>query len=94
MSNNDIGTAISKYRYSIKLSQSEFAQLISVSQSTVAAWENGKSIPKGLILDKIKEIITKTKTQVVGTTELMEEIKNLKQELRIRDELIEFMRSK
>ncbi len=44
---NDLGTQIIKYRNAHKMSQSEFAKKMGVSQVSIANWESGKHFPTG-----------------------------------------------
>lgn len=50
-----IGTAIKEIRIKSLLSQSDFAEEIGVSFSTVNRWENGKAIPNFKTLKRIKD---------------------------------------
>ncbi len=50
---NNLGTQISAYRNAHKMSQSEFAKKMDVSQVTVGYWEYGRHFPKGKIYDKL-----------------------------------------
>lgn len=51
----DIGNAIKDIRIKSLLSQSDFAQELGVSFSTVNRWENGKAYPGFKALKKMKE---------------------------------------
>jgi transcriptional regulator with XRE-family HTH domain len=54
----DIGTAIREIRLKSLMSQSDFANALAVSFSTVNRWENGKAIPSFKALKRIKEFCT------------------------------------
>ena len=50
---NDLGTQIIKYRNAHKMSQSEFAKKMGVSQVSIANWESGKHFPTGKMYEKL-----------------------------------------
>lgn len=50
---------IKELRKQMKLTQREFAVLLSVDRKTVARWENGKIIITRLSYDKVKDYIGK-----------------------------------
>lgn len=54
-----IGTAIKEIRIKSLLSQSDFAEEIGVSFSTVNRWENGKAVPNFKTLKRIKDFCTR-----------------------------------
>lgn len=55
----DIGTAIKEIRIKSLLSQSDFAEEIGVSFSTVNRWENGKAVPNFKTLKRIKDFCSR-----------------------------------
>jgi transcriptional regulator with XRE-family HTH domain len=44
-------------RYSLGLSQADISRAINVSQQAVARWENGHSIPRYAVLEKLKTFL-------------------------------------
>lgn len=53
MSNNGIGAIIIAYREKLRYTQTEFAELINVSQPTLSRWENGVREPRISDLENI-----------------------------------------
>lgn len=51
----DIGAAIKEIRIKSLMSQSDFANTIGVSFSTVNRWENGRAAPNYKALKKLRE---------------------------------------
>ena len=74
MSNVELGTKIQKYRKLNKLSQTELALIIGVSQPTIGAWELGKSSPSGEKRDLIIKLITGKKEEIKNESEHLLEI--------------------
>jgi transcriptional regulator with XRE-family HTH domain len=52
----DISKSIRKRRISLGLTQEQFAAKVGVTYSTVNRWENGKTIPSPLALQRINEL--------------------------------------
>ncbi len=53
MSNTNLDKEICRYRHDHKMSQSEFAKKMGVSQVSIANWESGKHFPTGKMYDKL-----------------------------------------
>ena len=56
MANRDISKMIRKLRTALGLTQEQFAAKIGVTYSTINRWENNKSKPSPLAMQKIKKI--------------------------------------
>ena len=56
---------ISLYRKQKRMTQNELAQLLNVDRSTVAKWENGKSLPRTEILIKLADLFGCTIDELV-----------------------------
>jgi transcriptional regulator with XRE-family HTH domain len=60
----------------LKLSQEQFAALLSVSAKTISRWENGEATPTGLYEEKLKKIkdvidnpsLLNTLTSIIGSS--------------------------
>lgn len=66
---NDLAGKIRAIRKAAKMNQSEFAEAMGVTQSTVTRWENG-SIPSGDILALIAEFANTSVQALLGTETL------------------------
>ena len=51
-----MSATIKELRTDLKLSQAAFAKSIGISTASVVAYENGHTIPRKKVLDKIKEV--------------------------------------
>ncbi len=60
---NDLPEKIRNVRTQLGLSQEELAQALGVSFTTVNRWENGKSKPSKLALEKFKSFCEQAKKQ-------------------------------
>ena len=56
MTNGDMSKMIRKLRTALGLTQEQFATKIGVTYSTINRWENNKSKPSPLAMQKIKKI--------------------------------------
>lgn len=61
-----IGQTIKNLRRSKKLSQTEFAKIVGVSQTTVTAWETGKADPSSLAIIRIADYFGVTADYLLG----------------------------
>lgn len=50
---------IKELRFKLKMTQEKFAHLIGVSMTTVNRWEQGKTKPSSLAIEKIKRLEAK-----------------------------------
>ncbi len=66
---NDLGTQIIKYRNAHKMSQSEFAKKMGVSQVSIANWESGKHLPSGKTLENL-QLFLEPKSENVQNSEI------------------------
>ncbi|MCL2234282.1 MAG: helix-turn-helix domain-containing protein [Firmicutes bacterium] len=58
--NNIVGKRIAEGRKNKRLSQAQFASLVSMSPQAVGKWERGESLPDIFMLGKIGEVIGNT----------------------------------
>ncbi len=61
MANGNISKMIRKLRTALGLTQEQFAAKIGVTYSTINRWENNKSKPSPLALQRIEELQKKLK---------------------------------
>ena len=61
-----LGQLIQAHRDNLGLSRREFANRVGVSDSTVANWERGKSIPYQKNLEKIAAVVGTTVDELIG----------------------------
>jgi transcriptional regulator with XRE-family HTH domain len=57
MQQNPFGKNLYLDRYSLGLSQAAISRAINVSQQALARWENGRSIPRYGVLDRLKNFL-------------------------------------
>jgi len=57
MQQNPFGKNLYLDRYSLGLSQAAISRAINVSQQAIARWENGRSIPRYGVLDRLKNFL-------------------------------------
>lgn len=60
------GTIIRSLRKSHRLSQTELAKAVHVSQATVTAWENGKADPSSSALNSLADYFNVTSDELLG----------------------------
>ncbi len=56
----------------LKLSQEQFAALLSVSVKTISRWENGEASPTGLYADKLKKV-----KEIIDNPNLLNSLKSI-----------------
>lgn len=64
-----IGQIIKDLRRSKKLSQTEFAKIVGVSQTTVTAWETGKAEPSSSAITRIADYFDVSTDYLLGRPE-------------------------
>ena len=55
MKKSELGKNIYLDRYSLGLSQADISRAIKISQQAIARWENGHSVPRHAVLQKLKD---------------------------------------
>lgn len=64
-----IGQTIKDLRRSKKLSQTDFAKIVGVSQTTVTAWETGKAEPSSSAITRIADYFDVSTDYLLGRPE-------------------------
>lgn len=64
-----IGQTIKDLRRSKKLSQTDFAKIVGVSQTTVTAWETGKAEPSSSAITRIADYFNVSTDYLLGRPE-------------------------
>lgn len=64
-----IGQTIKDLRRSKKLSQTDFAKIVGVSQTTVTAWETGKAEPSSSAITRIADYFNVSTDYLLGRKE-------------------------
>lgn len=60
---------IKSYRKKMGMSQEELAELVGVTQSAVAKWENGETYPRGALLPKLAKTLGCGIAELFGGTD-------------------------
>ncbi len=85
-----IGQTIKDLRRSKKLSQTDFAKIVGVSQTTVTAWETGKAEPSSSAITRIADYFDVSTDYLLGRPEKSNNDENTDKEL---DEMLDEARS-
>lgn len=85
-----IGQIIKDLRRSKKLSQTEFAKIVGVSQTTVTAWETGKAEPSSSAITRIADYFDVSTDYLLGRPEKSNDDENKDKEL---NEMLDEVRS-
>ena len=73
MNDYTFGNKIYQLRNQLKLSQSELAKLVGVSNKAVSKWENGKSMPDLAIIQELCKILGVSLTTLLNGEENRDE---------------------
>lgn len=85
----DIAKRVRELRKSMKLTQSQFAELVNLSEDSIGKIERGVSIPT---IDTLNKIVGGLK---VSLSELLGEVKkDIKSQNKILEDLIKYLRTK
>jgi len=57
MKKSELGKNIYLDRYSLGLSQADISRAVNISQQAIARWENGHSVPRHAVLQKLKDFL-------------------------------------
>ena len=85
-----IGQTIKDLRRSKKLSQTDFAKIVGVSQTTVTDWETGKAEPSSSAITRIADYFDVSTDYLLGRPEKSNNDENTDKEL---DEMLDEARS-
>jgi DNA-binding transcriptional regulator YiaG len=64
VSKNDFRNEVKNLRTVLKLSQTEFAELLGISYATVNRWENGHTVPHKLARVRFEDIRSRFENEI------------------------------